>query len=194
MGSDKRLKPLLVPVVLTGSIWAAFLLDWALPGSAFDSFGLVPRTREGAIGIVGMPFIHADWAHLTGNSVPLLVLSFFLVTVGRQWGTVATIVLLNGLLLWTFGRGNVAHGGASGLVYGLAGFLLALGLVEKRFWPALVGAGVALAYGGALMSGILPNQRGISWDGHLTGAVAGMLVAARSRRPANPPPQMTAPS
>lgn len=194
MTSDKSIRPLAIPLLLTGAIWAAFLLDQVIPGSAFESFGLVPRTSEGAIGIVGMPFIHADWAHLTGNSVPLLVLSFFLVTVGRRWGTVAMIVLLNGVLLWTFGRGNVAHGGASGLVYGLAGFLLLLGVVEKRFWPALVGLGVALAYGGALWGGILPTQKGISWDGHLTGAIAGMLVAARSRRPAIPAPEPPAPS
>jgi membrane associated rhomboid family serine protease len=165
-----------LPAGLVLAIWAAFLVDAALPFDAFRAFGLVPRTASGAWGIVGMPFVHAGWSHVAGNTTPLLVLSTLLVLVGRGPGTVAAIVLGNGALLWLFGR-TAVHGGASGLVFGLAGFLVALGFVQKRPATIVVALVVVVLYGGLLAVGVLPTHPGVSWDGHLTGAVAGVLVA-----------------
>jgi len=168
-----------LPLVLIGAIWAAFLVDLLVPLRGL--LALVPRTAGGARGIVGMPFAHLNFQHLIANTVPLLVLSALLVAVGRGWRSVVLIALLNGALLWTFGR-PAAHIGASGLVYGLAGLLLVLGAVERKLLPILASVLVAVLYGGALWSGVLPTQEGVSWDGHLTGAIAGGIVAVKTPR------------
>ena len=89
---------------------------------------------------------------------------------------VVSIILVSGGLLWLFGR-EAMHIGASGLVFGLITFLLVSGVLERR-WPALLAALlVGLLYGGTLFTGILPFQPGVSWDGHLFGAVAGAATA-----------------
>jgi membrane associated rhomboid family serine protease len=192
MADPKRWSPLAIPLVLVGSIWAAFLVDTLLPWDAFRSLGLMPRSTEYAWGILAMPFVHRDWAHLTGNSVPLLVLSSMMVAVGRRWGTLLLIVVLSGVLLWLFGRGQVIHGGASGLVYGLAGLLIGLGIAEKKPLPILAAVAVAALYGGVLWAGVVAPGEDVSWDGHLAGAVAGLLAAGRRRRPILPPIQPAA--
>ena len=81
------------------------------------------------------------------------------------------------MLLWLFGRGDSIHIGASLLVFGLVSFLIVSGLIEKRILPLAISILVAFIYGGTLLSGVLPWQPGISWDGHLFGAVAGASVA-----------------
>ena len=180
-----------LPLLLVAALWMAFLVDWLLPYDAFGRLGLVPRDTSRLGGIVAMPLLHANWEHLISNTIPLLVLSFLLVAAGRGWGTVAALVALNGVLLWVGGRSGTVHGGASGLVYGLAGLLVARGVVEKRVVPLFVSAFVAVVYGGALLSGILPTQPGVSWDGHLAGAVAGIAVAASQKKKPDPQAQGT---
>jgi membrane associated rhomboid family serine protease len=85
--------------------------------------------------------------------------------------------VLGGVLLWLFGRGHALHIGASGLVFGLAVFLIVSGLREQRIIPLFISVLVAFVYGGTLLGGILPWQSGVSWDGHLLGGIAGALVA-----------------
>jgi membrane associated rhomboid family serine protease len=188
MTSKERAAALKIPLILVGVVWAAFLLDVILPWDAFRALGLMPRTAGGAWGIVGMPFVHAGFGHLISNTIPLLVLGTLLVAVGRGWGSIAAVIVLSGLLLWLFGRGGRVHGGASGLVYGLAALLIGAGLIEKKVIPLLVAALVAILYGGSLLLGVLPFHPGVSWDGHLAGAVAGVCVAARSKKK-RPEPQ-----
>lgn len=161
-------------LLFVGAVWIVFLVDRLLP---LEQLGLVPRTLRGLPGIVASPFLHADLAHIVSNSVPLLVLLVLLA--GSRSDSrlvVISVIVLGGGLLWVFGRAAV-HIGASGLVFGLTAFLLASGVLERR-WPALMAALiVGLLYGGTLVTGILPFQRGVSWDGHLFGAVAGVTTA-----------------
>lgn len=178
----KQLGLFQVPIVLTALIWVMFVVDYLLPWNAHVSLGLVPRTGGGAWGIVGMPLTHGDWAHLIANTVPLLILTTLLALTGKGWGTVGGITLLSGLLLWTFGRGGVAHVGASGLIYGLALYIIVRGIVERRLVLILVSLLVAVVYGGILFAGVDPTQKHVSWDGHLTGGVAGALVAINGRK------------
>ncbi|MGB5599836.1 MAG: rhomboid family intramembrane serine protease, partial [Thiothrix litoralis] len=96
------------------------------------------------------------------------------------------VTVLGGLLLWLFGRGHSLHIGASGLVFGLAVFLIVSGILEKRTVPLLVSIFVAFTYGTTLLAGILPWQQGVSWDGHLFGGIAGGLVAWLLFRPVRP--------
>ena len=158
-----------------GSIWVVFFADLLLP---IESFGLVPRRLFGLAGIVTMPFLHASLAHLLSNTAPLLVLLSLLA--GSKADSriiVAAIIVQNGALLWLMGRGGTSHIGASGLVFGLAVFLIVSGFLERRFVPLAISIVVMLMYGSSLISGIIPWQPGISWDGHLFGGIAGASTA-----------------
>ena len=164
--------------VFIGVLWAVFLLDCVFPVK-FTSFGLEPWSFFGAIGIVTMPFLHANLAHLAGNTIPLFILLTLLAgSKARSWEIVGEIVLVGGVLLWIFGR-DFTHVGASGLVFGLIAFLILSGLLERRVFPLLVSLLVAFLYGGTLLSGVLPTVCPyVSWDGHLCGAIAGGLSAS----------------
>lgn len=159
-----------------GVIWAVFLVSFVVP--SIDRFGVVPRTAGGLIGIAAMPFLHASFAHLLGNTVPLFILLTLLAgSRARSWTIAAGIGFLGGFLLWIFGR-PANHVGASGLVFGLITFLIASGLLERRPISLLISACVGFFYGGSLVFGVIPGlQSGVSWDGHLCGAVAGILSA-----------------
>jgi membrane associated rhomboid family serine protease len=178
-------------LVFVGVLWAVFLVDLVLPID-LTRFGLVPRTLRGAFGILTMPFLHASLGHLLSNTLPLLVVLMLLAgSKARSWEIVAEVILLGGVLLWLFGR-SADHVGASALLFGLVTFLIVSGLLERRVVPLLVAVAVGFLYGGSLISGILPTAgAGVSWDGHLSGAIAGAVVAfARVR--AGPAPERPA--
>ena len=164
--------------IFVGVVWGAFILNWIVFFVDFNSFGLVPRTFWGIVGIVSMPFLHTDWGHLLGNTVPLFILLALLAgSKARSWEIVAEIVVAGGVLLWTFGR-NATHVGASGLIFGLVAFLIISGLFERRIIPLIVSFAVGILYGGTLIWGVLPGTNSqVSWDGHLCGAIAGGLIA-----------------
>ncbi len=158
------------------AIWAVFLLSLLFP--AIDRFGVTPRTLSGLTGVVAMPFLHADLDHIVGNTVPLFILLCLLAgSRARSWEIVVDVVLLGGILLWIFGR-SATHIGASGLIFGLIAFLLVSGLLERRFIPLAAAVAVGFLYGSTLVTGVWPRLgSNISWDGHLTSAIAGGIVA-----------------
>jgi membrane associated rhomboid family serine protease len=96
---------------------------------------------------------------------------------GNGWGVVVAVALINGVLLWVFGRSSI-HVGASGLVFGLIAFLIVSGVMEKRLVTLAIAILVGLLFGGTLVSGVIPRMGSyVSWDGHLAGAIAGALLA-----------------
>jgi membrane associated rhomboid family serine protease len=163
-------------LLFVGTIWAVFLVSLAFP--SIDSWGVVPRTLVGLVGIPAMPFLHANLHHIVSNTVPLVVLLILLAgSKARSWEIVIEVVLLGGILLWLCGRPAI-HIGASGLIFGLIAFLILSGLLEKRILPLGIAVLVGFLYGGSLVSGIMPwVGPQISWDGHLCGAIAGGAVA-----------------
>ncbi|NJO38741.1 MAG: rhomboid family intramembrane serine protease [Rhizobiales bacterium] len=174
----RRVYPILLFV---GAIWIAFLLDRFLP---LERFGLVPRSFDGLTGIVAMPFLHGNLAHLVANTLPLIVLLALMVASRpRPWPTMILLILLSGAALWLFGR-PALHIGASGMIYALMGFLIAAGLLERRPVPAVVALVVGLTYGTSILGGILPWQPGVSWEGHLFGLLAGAALAWNRSGPA----------
>jgi len=155
-------------------IWLVFIADRFLP---LESFGMIPRTFKGLAGIVTLPFLHANLQHILANTVPLVVLLCLLA--GSRANSIDIVIFISvvsGILLWCFGR-DAVHIGASVLVFGLIGFLVCAGFFEKRLLSALIAIGVAVVYGSTLFFGILPLQRGVSWEGPLFGAIAGGAVA-----------------
>lgn len=162
--------------LFVGAIWVVFFLSLAFP--VLDNYGVIPRRIIGLVGIPAMPFLHANFGHLLGNTIPLIVLLILLAgSRAESWQVVLDIALLGGLLLWVFGRVAV-HIGASGLISGLTAFLIVAGLLEQRIIPLLIAIIVGFLYGGSLILGVIPRfGSNISWDGHLFGAIAGGIVA-----------------
>ncbi len=172
-------------VLFIGVIWAVFFTSLLFP--TLDSFGIVPRTLLGLVGISTAPFLHANFYHLLGNTIPLFFLLALLAgSKARSFAIVLEIVLLGGLLLWAFGR-SANHIGASGLIFGLITFWILSGILEQRIVPLIVAAVVGFSYGGTLLWGVLPTVGPqISWDGHLCGAIAGGVVAYGLTRESRP--------
>jgi membrane associated rhomboid family serine protease len=162
------------------------IADWLLPID-FNQWGIVPRRLDGLWGILFSPFLHANLGHLLSNFLPLVVLlALLLITQRGGWWIVLQIILSGGLLLWIFGR-SAMHVGASGLIYGLIAYLMAAGFRQGRVVPALAALVVGFLYGGTLLSGILPTVgEQVSWDGHLTGAIAGGILGYFSASPSTP--------
>ena len=155
-------------------IWLVFALDFFLP---LEQLGLVPRTMRGLSGIIAMPFLHGDVAHLVGNSVPLAVTMLLLAgSRANSYSIVIFITLLSGAGLWLFGR-EALHIGASGVVFGLITFHIFAGIFERRLQSVIIALVVGLLYASTIFQGIMPFQRGVSWEGHLIGAISGGLVA-----------------
>ncbi len=171
---SNSLNPYKSSLVFVLLIWLGYGLSLLV---SIKQYGLIPRTLHGLSGILTMPFLHGSLSHLIGNTVPLVVLLVLLsASRARPFAIALSIVLVSGALLWCFGR-PALHIGASVLIFGLMSFLLLSGFLEQRLLPLLVSLFVGLTYGIPLFLGILPGDPGISWDGHLFGAVAGVLVA-----------------
>ena len=162
-------------------LWVVQAVNWATGYALNLWFGLIPRHAAGLDGIVGMPLLHGGLDHLMANTPPLLVMGGLLAaTATRALAAVnAVIVAGGGALVWLFGSSAI-HIGASGLVFGWFGFLVARGLVDRS--PVTLGAAliVGLLYG-AMIWGVLPGRAGVSWEAHLFGFLAGAGAAALIR-------------
>lgn len=166
-------------------LWVAEIVDTVLGGS-LDDEGIRPGSTDGLLGILFAPLLHAGFGHLVANTVPLLVLGFLVLLSGLRRGLAVTAVvwLVGGLGTWLFGGVGTVHLGASGVVFGWLAYLLVRGFFTRHPVEVLVGVGVLLVYGGMLL-GVLPGTPGVSWQGHLFGAVGGVLAAWwLARRPA----------
>jgi membrane associated rhomboid family serine protease len=145
--------------------------------------GIVPRTWYGLQGILSAPLIHASLAHLVANTVPFLILGALVLLQGvfELVFVVVTTALVAGAGTWLFGASNTEHVGASGVVFGLFGYLLFRMLFDRRLSSAVITLIVAIVYGAAMLRSLIPAD-GISWTGHFFGFLAGIL-AARLRAP-----------
>lgn len=163
--------------LFVAALWAIHGLNWLTGDSLNYMFGLIPRHISGLDGILGMPFLHSSFAHLMSNTPPLILMGVLLaMTATRALLLVnAVIVVMGGTLVWLFGSPAI-HIGASGLVFGWFGFLVARGLVDRSPVPLAAAAVVALVYG-SIIWGLVPGQEGVSWEAHLFGAIAGAAAA-----------------
>jgi membrane associated rhomboid family serine protease len=169
-------------MALVALAWVMELGDFLIPGRWLDSNGIQPRTLSGLPGIFFAPFLHGGFAHLMANTVPFLVLGFLVMLrgLGTFVGVSLLVMVLGGLAVWLLAPSNSIHIGASGLIFGYIGYLLARGYFERNFGSLAVAALVALLYGGAIW-GVLPGQPGISWQGHLFGFLSGVAAAGLLR-------------
>jgi membrane associated rhomboid family serine protease len=153
-------------------------------GHALDGLGITPRTPSELVDVVPAAFIHFGFGHVAANSVPLLVLGFLAALGGlRRFVAIsALIIVVDGLGVWLVAPAHSNTAGASGLIFGLFGYLIVTGFVERRPLGILAGLLVAAVWGTAFLAGLAPTQTGISWQGHLIGLTAGVGAAVAFRR------------
>ena len=165
-------------IVLGGVVllWAVAFAN-LLTGHHLNTWGILPRTLSGLRGIPLSPFLHANLGHLLVNTVPFLVLGGLVALQGRRaFLSVSLIVILcGGIALWLFGR-TAYHIGASGLIFGYFGYLVARAWYDRSLPSILIALATLFFYGG-LIWGVLPTTTYISWEGHLFGLLAGILSA-----------------
>jgi membrane associated rhomboid family serine protease len=189
-------------------LWAIELFD-SLSGHRLDDNGIRPLETDGLMGIVVGPLLHSNWQHLIANSVPALILGFLMTLAGMARFIFATAIvwIVGGFGTWLIGNVGAPtyagvpvetnHIGASGLIFGWLTFLIVFGFFTRNVWEIVVGVIVFFVYGSVLL-GVLPGTFGVSWQGHLCGAIAGVLAAyllsgperkareARKRKATNP--------
>ena len=158
-------------------IWILESIDWVLGGS-LDQFGIIPRQPGGIWGIGAAPLLHVGFAHVAANTVPFLILGWFVLLRGVKTFMFVTAMatLISGFGTWLIGPSSSIHLGASGLVFGYFGYLLLRGYFE-RSWEAVVWSLVVLLLYGGMMVGLFPNSIGISWQMHFFGFLGGGFAA-----------------
>ncbi|MCX4161130.1 MULTISPECIES: rhomboid family intramembrane serine protease [Paraburkholderia] len=186
--SIASLKPRAVLLVcFVGSMWMVWAVSAALPFLNLAQYGVVPRTFRGLVGILFAPWLHANLAHLMANTGALVVLGWLCMwpRIAEFWQATLAGMLGAGATAWLLGAPDTVHIGASGLVFGYAGYLVARGWYTHSVLSIVVALFVAGVYGVSVLSGVLPLTPGISWQSHLGGALGGILaarIAARVRR------------
>lgn len=170
---------MLYPTIFVLIMWFVKSLEYLLDTS-FSHFGVMPLKAEGLFGIITSPFIHGNLAHISANTIPIWVLSSLLFYIYRPiaWKVFLLIWLVTGLWVWVLGR-EAYHIGASGIVYGLASFLFFSGIFRRDGRLLAVTFLVAFLYG-SMIWGVFPElfpEKNISWESHLMGLVAGLVLA-----------------
>ena len=160
-------------------LWLIELLGWGLE---LESFGVRPRQWIGLPGILFAPLLHAGIEHLLANTPPLLVLGTVMLQLypAAARHLLPMIYLGPGVAVWLFAAGGV-HVGASGLVYGLLGYIFVAGVIRRDRRALAASLLVAFMYG-ALIWGVLPIRRGMSWETHLAAAMIGIVAGVAFRR------------
>ena len=170
--NDVLLFPLLFLLTIVIVFWIESRFNINL-----NYLGIYPRKIEGLIGIICSPFIHGDVKHLFNNAIPLLVLTSALFYFYRRirWKVLIYGLLLTGLFTWIIGRSSI-HIGASGVIYMLTAFLMFRGILSKHYQLTALSFSVIFLYGGFIWY-IFPTDPKISWEGHLSGFIVGIIFA-----------------
>lgn len=165
-------------------LWLLEVVDVA-SGHALDTFGIRPREASELVDVVPAAFVHFGFGHVAANSLPLLVLGFVAALGGlrRFFLACALIVVVDGLGVWLVAPAHTNTAGASGLIFGLFGFVVLSGFVERRPLGIVVGVLIAAYWGTSFLAGLSPTNEGVSWQGHLIGLAAGVAAAFVFRRP-----------
>ena len=181
----KFLGSLIVPLLIVAVMWVVKIIEVSL-NIDFGRYGVTPHTAQGLIGIFTLPFLHVSWEHLLSNSVPILVLGTALY---YCYPTLANRVLFitylaSGLITWCIGNPESTHIGASALVYGLNFFLISSGFIRGNRMLIVISLIMVFLYG-SFIWGMIPSlaiPQNISWEGHLSGAIIGVLLAVFLRK------------
>jgi len=170
-----------LPIALVVIVILTFLFELVVPGN-LSWLGIKPRSISGLSGIIFSPFLHSDLGHLLANIFPLLIMGCMVSALAPSLFVLRTAVLivLSGSLTWLISSsGNVI--GASGLAFAYWAFLITNGVMQKKSKDILLAIATFLIYG-SLVFGLFRFQQGISWAGHFSGAITGVIFALMQRR------------
>ena len=176
----KFMGSLIIPLIIVTVMWLVKIIEVSY-SVRLAQWGVVPHTVNGLIGILTLPFLHGNWEHLLSNTVPILVLGTALY---YCYPTLASRVMIitwlgSGLLTWCIGDADTTHIGASALVYGLNLFLIFSGFIRGNRMLIVISLIMVFLYG-SFIWGMIPAlavPQNISWEGHLSGALIGILLA-----------------
>jgi membrane associated rhomboid family serine protease len=165
-------------VLLLAACWTVEIANYADGGALSTAYGIRPHDADSIWHVFTAPFLHANLDHIMANSVPLAILGFLSATrgLGRFLTVSLIIIVVSGLGVWFLAAPDSVTVGASGLIFGYFGYLLARGFVEHRILDVVIGVLVAVLYG-TMIFGALPGQPGISWQAHLFGLFGGVVAA-----------------
>ena len=174
----KRVNPIFISLLL---IWIVFVLNSQMSFN-MNYYGIIPRYSIGLRGIILAPFLHGNLIHISSNSIPFLILgsTLFLYYKNTAWQTYIFSVLITGILIWLFARPAI-HIGMSGVIYSFATYLTFAGIFSRRFWGIVISI-LTLALYGSLVWGVMPTEEYISWEAHLSGVIAGAILAYTHRK------------
>jgi len=166
-------------IIIVAVLWIVFLIN-DIFGLNGNDYGLLPRDPKGLLGIFTMHFLHGDMKHLFSNSVPLLVLLFSIFYFFHKKSALilAMTCFIVGILTWIMGTEGI-HIGASGVVYALAFFLVTISILKQETKLMAYSLIIIFLYG-SIVWGFFPQlfpDKHISWEGHLAGAITGILLA-----------------
>jgi membrane associated rhomboid family serine protease len=193
---DEARKAFFLMVGFIGLIWVLQVANWADHYHLDASFGILPRNLGHLGDIFIAPFLHFSWDHIEGNSGPLFVFGLLAAYRGvtRFLGVTLLVAITSGLAVWFFQGNGQETVGASGLIFGYFGYVLARGLIDRNLIDALAAVVMALSYA-YILTVAIPGTPGVSWIGHLGGLVgglaAGWIFRTRRRAPRavrTPPP------
>lgn len=170
-------------ITIVAVLWIIEIVDFVVFGGALNNLGIRPRQVSGLWGILFAPFLHGDFLHLIANTIPLVSMGWLIMLRDEADLIAVTLItaLVGGLGTWLIGSSGV-HIGASGVIFGYFGFLLLRGYFERSLSAIAFSIVVAFLYGGIIW-GVLPNQPGISWEGHLCGFIGGVIAARLLSKP-----------
>lgn len=187
MIEEKRriIHSIIYPAIFVVLLWLVKLIE-VITRADFSAFGLLPLHAKGLLGIITAPFLHAGFSHLSANSVPLFILGGLLFYFYRElaWRIIIMVWLITGIWVWVFARGDAVHIGASGIVYGLAAFLFLSGILRRDTKLMAITLLITFTYGG-MVWGVFPQlfpRENISWESHLMGILAGVVLAIFYRK------------
>jgi membrane associated rhomboid family serine protease len=159
-------------------LWVLQVFNWA-DGYRLDvDFGILSHNVSRLPEIFTAPFLHVSWQHIEGNTVPLFVLGVLAAYRGIKKFLLMTLIVavVSGLAVWLFQSGSELTVGASGLIFGYFGYVVARGFFDRNLLDIGVGIVAGLLYWTILQVAI-PGTPGISWIGHLGGLFGGVLAA-----------------
>lgn len=158
--------------------WLLEVADQLFWHGGLDLYGIHPRTLIGLRNVLLAPWLHGDLGHVAANTIPFVILGWLVMVRGLREFVIVSLLaaLISGLGVWLFGGSATVHIGASGVIFGYLGYLLARGVLERSI-PAIVLAVFAVILYGGMLFGILPGQPGVSWLGHFFGLIGGALAA-----------------
>jgi membrane associated rhomboid family serine protease len=164
-------------------MWVLEAID-SLDGQAFNTDGIYPRNVDHLWGIFTAPFLHLSFPHLIDNTIPFVFMGVIIALRGaaRLALVTAIVIVVGGLGTWLIAPAGTVTVGASGVVFGYATYLLTRGIFNRSWLEFLTGVVVGVVWGGALLSSLVPH-RGISWQGHASGAIGGIVAAWLLARP-----------